>query len=86
MESFFQRMTSMVSRNSTRVFEQDIDDDENERQRQLSYLQDRRRSAPDIHRRERLIRIPDQKGTSDEQISTRFHPRKHYNSTGKSFF
>jgi hypothetical protein len=86
MASFFQRMTSLVSRNSNKFLEESIDEDEaeNERQRHFNQLKQRRRSAPDIRRRDRLIHIPD---TSDENLSAHFStsilPRKHYNSTGK---
>ncbi|CAF0878881.1 unnamed protein product [Rotaria sp. Silwood1] len=91
MESFFQRMSSFVIRNSNKFIEQDINEIENERQRQFTYLQERRCSAPDIRRRgitiDRLTRVLDQKGTSEEQITTHFNAhmlsRKHYNSIGK---
>ena len=98
MESFFQRVSSIVIRNSSRFFEQDMDvdddNDENQQQRQFQHLAGRRRSAPDIHRNSapvnRLVRIPTHKGTSVEQIDTRFHAhmisRKHYNSIGKLSF
>jgi hypothetical protein len=96
MESFFQRVSSIVIRNSSRFFEQDMDDDddENQQQHQFQHLAGRRRSAPDINRNSapanRLVRIPAHKGTSDEQIDTRFHghmlSRKHYNSIGKLTF
>jgi len=94
MESFFQRVSSVVRRHSNKFFEQDMDDeDKNERQRQFQYLAGRRRSAPDIPRRgvtiHRLIEIPAHKGISDEQIAKHLHmnivPRKHYNSVGKFF-
>ncbi len=88
MESFFQRMSSIVLRNNNK---EDSEEDENEKQRQFQYLQQRRRSAPDIHRRgvlnDRLVRIPDHKGTSEEQIPT--YPttmtpwRKNINSIGE---
>lgn len=91
MESFFQRMSSIVIRNSNKIFERDIDEIENERQAQFNYLQERRCSAPDFHRRglaaDRLARLLDQKGNSEEQITNHFNtnvlPRKHYNSIGK---
>jgi hypothetical protein len=79
--------------------EQEIDDEESERQRQFRRLQDRRRSAPDIHRRglltDRLVMVSHQKGTSSEQINSERiimynnianRSRKLYNSTGKLFF
>ncbi|CAF1113983.1 unnamed protein product [Adineta steineri] len=69
MESFFQRMSSIVLRSNTK---EDMDEEDNERRRHFRHLQERRRSAPDIRRRgllnDRLVRIPDQKGTSEEQI------------------
>jgi hypothetical protein len=92
MESFFQRVSSIVIRNSGRFFEQDIgNENDNQQQRQFQYLAERRRSAPDIDRNttpiKRFIRIPTYKGISDEQIAQRFHAtmlsRKHYNSIGK---
>lgn len=102
MDSFFQRMSSMVIKQSNKVSEEDVDDNDDddiddieaERQRQFHYLAGRRRSAPDIRRnivlKNHLIQIPPHKGTSDEQISTHFHtsilPRKHYNSIGKCSF
>jgi hypothetical protein len=87
MESFFQRVSSIVIKNSNKFFEQDMDDDDdddhvddddrNERQKEFHYLAERRRSAPDIRRRaviiNRSFQIPAQKGTSDEQIATHFH-------------
>ncbi len=92
MDSFFQRVSSLVRRNSQKLFEQEIDDEEEQnQQRQFHHLAGRRRSAPDIHRHvpaiNRLIRTPAHKGTSDEQIAshshTNFLPRKNYTSTGK---
>ena len=73
MESFFQRMSSIVLRSNTKE-DMETEDDESERQRQFRHLQERRRSAPDIRRRgllnERLLRTANQKGTSEEQIPT----------------
>ncbi len=92
MESFFQRMSSIVIWNNNRFSEHDIDNEEaNEREKRFQYLVKRRCSAPDIHRNvmgiNRVIRIPNNKGISDEQIATHFYtsklPRKHFNSTGK---
>ena len=91
MESLFQRMLSIIIRNRSDCFEQDIDEIENEQNKQLNYLQECRRSTADIHRcgsiNEQLTRINDQEGSSDKQITTRlntfFHYRKHCNSMGK---
>lgn len=79
--------------------EQDqIDEDEFERKLQFRYMQERRRSAPDIRRRVALIgRLSS--GASDspanfEHNSTQINdtstrtsiiPRKHYDSIGKPF-
>ncbi|CAF4661199.1 unnamed protein product, partial [Rotaria socialis] len=88
MESFLQRMSSLVTRTNNKFIEEDIDEIENDQQRRFSYLQQRRCSAPDIRRRgatmDRLTRVFDHKGTSEEQITNHFSsnifPRKHYNS------
>ncbi|CAM4749266.1 unnamed protein product [Rotaria magnacalcarata] len=91
MESFLQRMSSLVTGNSNKFIKEDTDEIENDQQRKFSYLQQRRCSAPDIRRRgvtmDRLARVLDHKGTSEEQITNHFtsniFPRKHYNSIGK---
>jgi hypothetical protein len=94
MQSFFQRVSSIIRRNSSKLIEQKIDDEEeNSRQRQFHSLAERRRSAPDIQRRalaiNRLVQIPSQKRTSAEQITihvvTDMFSRKQYNSIGKFF-
>lgn len=92
MDSFFQRVSSIVSRHNIRFFDHNIHNGEdNERRQQFLYLAGRRCSAPEIRRyavvsNTRLLPIPTGKGTSDEQIavhsSTNILPRKHYNSTG----
>ncbi|CAF3614862.1 unnamed protein product [Rotaria sordida] len=94
MESFFQRMSSLVIRNSNKYVEQDIDEIDNEEQRQFTYLQQRRCSAPDMRRRgtttDRSAQTLDQKGTSEEQITTHFNThmlsRRHYNSIERKKF
>ena len=88
MESFFQRMSSIVGRNNKKFSEEDMDEEESERHRQFNNLKGRRQSAPDVRRRT-VFRVPDVKGTSDEQIATHLNtttvPRKLSNATGKLF-
>ena len=91
MESFFQRMSSIVLQNKDKE-DEDLDENETFRQQHFRHLQERRRSAPDIRRRgvvsERLGRVLDQKGTSEEQIPTQFSSapvrwRRYVNANGK---
>ncbi len=79
MESFFRRMSSIVRKSSNKSSDADENEsedgqDDNMRQRYFRQMQQRRRSAPDIHRRANLIdRLPleaDHKVTSFEQINT----------------
>lgn len=90
MEAFFQRMSSIVLQNKDKE-DEDFDENETFRQQHFRHLQERRRSAPDIRRRgivtERLGRILDHKGASEEQIPTQFSPapvhrRRHVNVNG----
>lgn len=93
MESFFRRMSSIVRKNSNKS----VESDENEREEQFRYLQQRRRSAPDIRRRgvplERIALDSSEQDSSTERLvshsiinqsSTGILARKQYDSTGKS--
>ena len=93
MESFFRRMSSIVRKNSNKS----VESDENEREEHFRYLQERRRSAPDIHRRgvplERIVLDSGQKDCPLEKLisqsminqsSTGILARKQYHLTGKS--
>ena len=82
MDSFFQRVSSLIIRTSSRIFDQAIDDEHRLEQAEnwLRYSDTRRRSAPDIERHYRTGRRTTLKGISDEQIATRF---SRLNSLGK---
>jgi hypothetical protein len=97
MESFFRRMSSIVRRNSNKSFEPDENEQEsNGRARHFREMQQRRRSAPDIHRRappaDKTSMEPEKKITSSEAINSQNLPAqssttnltlKQYSSTGK---
>jgi len=76
MKSFLHRMSSIVRRNSNKSTDEDENEDENNEQpTYFREMQERRRSAPDIHRRAMPITgVPtelDENGTSIEQITSK---------------
>jgi hypothetical protein len=99
MKSFLHRMSSIVRRNSNKSTDEDENEEENnEQQTYFREMQERRRSAPDIHRRAMPITgVPmesDENGTSIEQITskrvatrinTTLLTRNKYSSMRKSF-
>jgi hypothetical protein len=99
MKSFLHRMSSIVRKNSIKSTDGDENEEENnEQERYFREMQERRRSAPDIHRRAiPIAEIPmelDENGTSIEQmnsqrVATQINPtlltRNKYSSMRKSF-
>ena len=74
MESFLRRMSSIVRKGSNKSSDARDNDDE-QHQEHFQYLQQRRRSAPDIRRRNNQVEKTsmelDQKVTSVEEIHSR---------------